>query len=261
MKSTAHFKSHPIHPILVSFPIAFFIGTVIFDILALIYDETTYETTAKYLSIAGIVGAFAAAVPGIIDYTFTVPPNSSAKKRATQHGILNVSVTLLFAVGLYLRLQDDVSRFILLALEIIAISLMTLAGWMGGTLVYRNQIGVDVRYADAGKWSELRIERKEGLLEVAKSHEIKLNQMKLIRVGEQRIVLSRTEKGIVVFDDRCTHKGASLAGGSMMCGTVQCPWHGSQFDVHSGAVKAGPAKQVIKTVEVSEESGKVYVKI
>jgi nitrite reductase/ring-hydroxylating ferredoxin subunit len=42
-------------------------------------------------------------------------------------------------------------------------------------------------------------------------------------------VLARTEEGYVAFDDRCTHKGGSLAAGVMVWGTVQCLWHGSQF--------------------------------
>ena len=37
-----------------------------------------------------------------------------------------------------------------------------------------------------------------------------------------------------------------------MCGTVQCPWHGSQFDVHSGAVKCGPAEKPIETYAIEE---------
>jgi nitrite reductase/ring-hydroxylating ferredoxin subunit len=81
--------------------------------------------------------------------------------------------------------------------------------------------------------------------------------MKLLRIGDKRIVLARTETGYVAFDDRCTHKGGSLAGGVMVCGTVQCLWHGSQFDVSTGSVKAGPAKKEIRVYEVKEEGGQL----
>jgi len=47
----------------------------------------------------------------------------------------------------------------------------------------------------------------------------------------------------------------------MICGTVQCPWHGSQFDVSNGHCKAGPAKKDIKTYPVTVREGKVYVKL
>ncbi|GEO11441.1 (2Fe-2S)-binding protein [Segetibacter aerophilus] len=83
--------------------------------------------------------------------------------------------------------------------------------------------------------------------------------MKLIHAKDKRIVVARTEQGFVAFDDRCSHKGGSLAGGAMICGTIQCPWHGTQFDVKTGAVKAGPATEKIKTYEVTEGQGKVYL--
>ena len=81
--------------------------------------------------------------------------------------------------------------------------------------------------------------------------------MKLLRVGNKRIALARTKEGYVAFDDRCTHKGGSLAGGVMLCGTVQCLWHGSQFDVSTGKVKAGPAKKRIAVYRLTEEEGEV----
>ena len=75
---------------------------------------------------------------------------------------------------------------------------------MGGTLVNRNQIGVDHRYASAGKWKEERIEpRANAPMVVAKANELEVDQMKLLHVGERRIVVARTAQGYVAFDDRC----------------------------------------------------------
>jgi nitrite reductase/ring-hydroxylating ferredoxin subunit len=78
-------------------------------------------------------------------------------------------------------------------------------------------------------------------------------------VNGQRIVLARSAEGYVAFSDHCSHRGASLGDGAMICGTVQCPWHGSQFDVRSGAVRAGPAVEGIETFHVREESGRVLL--
>ena len=72
-----------------------------------------------------------------------------------------------------------------------------------------------------------------------------------------QIVLARTDDGWAAFEDRCTHRGGSLAGGQMTCGTVICPWHGSQFDVATGAVSAGPAEESIRTFPVEVEGGEV----
>ena len=85
--------------------------------------------------------------------------------------------------------------------------------------------------------------------------------MKLVHIGEKRIVIGKTENGYVAFNDRCTHRGGSLAGGMMICGTVQCPWHGSQFDVNSGMVKAGPAKEKIEVYQISESEGKIFLNL
>ncbi|MBT1703241.1 DUF2231 domain-containing protein [Chryseosolibacter indicus] len=260
MKSRAQIKSHPIHPILVSFPIGLFISTFLFNLLGLLFDSSNFHQTAGYLAVAGIGFALLAAIPGIIDYIYTVPPKSSAKKRATKHGLTNVMVVAIFSIALLLA-AEDVSLLIITALQGIAVVMLSFAGWMGGTLVYRNQIGVDPRYADAGKWKELYVENAQGDIEVASSDELGVNQMKLIHANGKRIVLCKTEKGFAAFDDRCTHKGGSLAGGALICGTVQCPWHGSHFDVTNGNVKAGPAKEKINTYRVSEMNSKVYISL
>ena len=212
------------------------------------------------MQVCGIIGALLAAIPGAVDYFKTVPPNSSAKKRATKHALLNITNLVLFLIAWILK-GNNINPYVILVLELIGIILLAIAGWLGGTLVYRNQIGVDPRYANAGKWKEEEKDETKGQIEVASADELKTDQMKLIHVNDKRIVIARTEKGYVAFDDHCTHKGGSLAGGAMICETVQCPWHGSQFDVNTGAVKAGPAKEKINTYNVSETNGKVYLNL
>jgi len=259
MKSKAHIKGHPLHQILIAFPVAFLTDTLLFDVLALFTENRNYWLTGCYLEIAGIIGGLVAAVPGLIDYLFTVPPRSSARARATRHALLNVGMLAVFFLALLLR--DGDYSLLIIGIEIAGVILLIAAGWLGGTLVVRNQIGVNPRYAGAGKWKEAYFTQSSGLLEVAVSGELKADQMKLLHIRQKRIVLGRTEKGYVAFDDHCTHKGGSLAGGAMICGTVQCPWHGSQFDVETGHVYAGPAIDDICVYPVTEENGKVYLRI
>lgn len=259
MKSKASIKSHPLHPILVGFPTAFFTGTFACHLLGWLLDRPALLQTAYYLNMAGIAFALLAAVPGFIDFLFTVPPESSGKKRAAKHGITNVVMLILFTVTFFLRRGLYPNDALLAVLELVGIGLMVFAGWLGGTLVYRNQIGVDMRYANAGKWNEASIDRVSGEIEVATADELKVNSMKLLRLKDKRIVLARTEGRYVAFEDRCTHKGGSLAGGSTMCNVVQCPWHGSQFDLNTGEVKSGPAKEPIKIYQVRQDADKIFV--
>jgi uncharacterized membrane protein/nitrite reductase/ring-hydroxylating ferredoxin subunit len=259
MKSRAQFKSHPIHPVLVSFPIAFFIGTFAFDILSYFTDSNDLTSTARWTNLAGITFAVLAAIPGLIDFLYAVPPESSAKKRAAKHGLLNSTVLILFTLAYVLR-NNKISYAGLIAIEALGTILLSIAGWMGGTLVYRNQIGVDVRYADAGKWKELHLDEQKSV-DIKEVDALKENQMLLIHTPDKRIVLAKHEGQYVAFDDRCTHKGGSLAGGSMVCGTVQCPWHGSQFQTNTGDVKAGPAKEKIRSYLTVVEGNRLKISL
>ncbi len=263
MRSKAQLRSHPLHPMLIAFPIAFLFGAPLADVAGRLGGWTSLWDTGAYLSVAAVVSGLVAAVPGLVDYFGVVPPGSSAKRRATWHLVVNVSALVACAAGWVFRdLQTLEPGYGTIVLEIAAAALVTFGGAMGSTLVYRNQIAVDHRYAGAGKWKEQDVAATPGTTAVvAKADELKVGQMKLLHVGDRRIVLARTESGYVAFDDRCTHRGGPLSDGALACGTVQCPWHGSQFDVYSGAVKAGPAREAIGTYRVEDAGGEVRLTV
>lgn len=259
MRSIANIKGHPLHPILVVFPIAFFFGAFISDVLVITNENYFFAKMATYLEIAGIGTALLAAVPGALDYFYTVPPESSANKRATQHAVLNVTLLLVFTTAVLLRRNSEVNFLFILMLEGAGIIILTISGWLGGTLVNRNQIGIDHRYADAGKWNEEKVETSSNIIELHYLHKLKVNQMKLMHINGKRIVIGRTENGLSAFEDRCTHRGGTLADGVMIADTVQCPWHGSQFNVKTGNVNAGPAKENIKIYKIENKDDKYYL--
>lgn len=64
MRSAAHFRGHPIHPMLIPFPFAFLIGAFLFDLAGRVTGHATFWATGGYLAILGIVAALLAAVPG-----------------------------------------------------------------------------------------------------------------------------------------------------------------------------------------------------
>jgi len=263
MRSTASVSGHPIHPMLVGFPVAYLLGSAALNLWARASGRRRLHDTARDLNTLGLASACAAAVPGIVDYAFAVPPQSSAKERATKHALTNISALALFAAARAGRNGSQTPPAWTSVLEVAGAALMTAAGWMGGTLVYRNQIGVDHRFADAGKWREhtLPAAAPGDVLDVAAEGDLEVGQMKLLHIGDRRIVLARTEEGYRAFQDRCTHKGGPLADGVLICGTVQCPWHGSQFEVSSGAVKAGPANDGIETYPVTSEAGRILLQV
>lgn len=253
MRSYASFKGHPLHPAVVSYPFAFLTGAFAFGLAARATRRRDLQIVSDRLVPAGLAAGLAAAGAGVADYINSVPPRSSARERAATHGLLNSTAMTLFAASWLLR-RRGTGRAAALALQGAGAAVMTAAGWMGGTLVFRNQIGVDHRYADAGRWRENTIDHPADLALVAQTSPLKVNQMELVHTEGERIVVARTEDGLAAFDDRCSHKGGPLSDGVLMCGTVQCPWHGSQFDVETGAVKCGPAQEKIRTYPIDRQA-------
>jgi nitrite reductase/ring-hydroxylating ferredoxin subunit/uncharacterized membrane protein len=246
---------------LVAFPIAFLYGSLVADLLGQTLGRPGLWTTGAYLSVAAVATGLIAGIPGLIDYLFVVPPGSSGKRRATWHMGANVTALALTALGWLFRDWDTLRPgSVTVLFEMAGVGLVTWGGWMGGTLVYRNQIAVDHRYAHAGKWRETSVHGAPGeMVAVDGAEGMKPGQMWLLRWGDRRLVLARTDEGFAAFDDRCTHRGGSLADGALICDTVQCPWHGSQFDVGNGHVKAGPAEHPIGAYQAELRDGHVQV--
>ncbi|HET9742528.1 MAG TPA: DUF2231 domain-containing protein [Terriglobales bacterium] len=262
MRSRAQISSHPIHPMLVVFPIGLFIGGWIFDLIGSATNNELLWAASYYCVIAGLVGGFCAAIAGTIDWATVVPPRSSGKRRGLLHGCLNALVLAAFII-IAVNRGDPIAQphAFELGLMTAAIVLLGISGWLGGTLAYRNQIGVDHRYASAGKWRERDLESWER--PACNQSELSEGQMMLLRVGKnkERVVLGRCPEGMVAFSDHCTHKGGGLSDGALVGCTVQCPWHGSQFDVHTGRVVAGPAGSKIEVYETEIRAGEVYVSV
>jgi uncharacterized membrane protein/nitrite reductase/ring-hydroxylating ferredoxin subunit len=261
VRARAQIKSHPIHPFLVAFPIGLFITSFVFDLVGVYGGHPSLWAAAWYCIVAGLCAAALAAIAGAVDLFSVVPPNSSGRNRGYKHALLNVVMLGLFvAVAVRRNGAQAAPDGLSLLLSAIGIVVLATSGWLGGTLVYRNQIGVDHRYANAGKLREATLARWDQ--PVCKAEELLEGQMMLADITGTRIAVGRCGDGIVAFSDRCTHKGGPLSDGALVGCTVQCPWHGSQFNVHTGAVVNGPAAEgdEIEIYEAEEREGQIYVR-
>lgn len=255
-------NGHPLHPMLIPFPFAFLFGSAVLTAAARLARQPRLNRTASHLNTMGIAAGLLAAVPGIVDYLFSVPPDSSAKDRATRHGLANVTALSLFGLARSGRRHPDAAAAPwAVAAELCGAGLLSYSGWLGGTLVYRNQIGVDHRQAEAGTWQVAASESRAmtGAVDAGPAHGLAVDQMRLVHVGDRRVVVARTTDGWTAFDDRCPHKGGPLSDGALVCGAVQCPWHGSQFSVSTGAVVHGPADAAIPVYPIVEREGRLYL--
>jgi uncharacterized membrane protein len=150
MRSRAGFRNHPLHPMLVVFPIALWIFSFVCDIA---YHAGSYNALWKemafYSMLGGIVGALAAAIPGIVDYLAI--RDAQVKRVATMHMILNLIVVVLFIFNLGMRFNapaDPDQQLFGTILSLVGILLMAISGWLGGSLVYVHHVGVQTAGAD-----------------------------------------------------------------------------------------------------------------
>ncbi len=259
MRSRARVSSHPMHPMLIAFPIGLWVTGFIFDVLGVWMGQNLLWSAGFYCIVGGCIGAAIAAIPGAIDLFTVVPPNSSAKRRGLMHGGLNTLVLLLFIyVAIHCGGPYEAPDRTALLLSLLGVIALGFSGWMGATLIYRNQIGVDRRYANANQFKERRIESFER--PACNQSELGEGHVMLVHVGSERVAVGRCSDGVFAISDHCTHRGGPLSDGAVIGCAIQCPWHGSQFDVRTGRVIAGPASNQIKTYDVEIRAGEVYVK-
>jgi uncharacterized membrane protein len=145
MSSGIKVLGHPVHPMLVVFPVGLFATAVVFDILSLVTNNPAFPGVAFYMITAGIIGGLLAAIFGLLDW-LGLPANSRAKKVGGWHGLGNLTIVILFATSWLLRRGDPnfVPSTPALVLAFAGILLALVTAWIGGELVYRLGVGVDV---------------------------------------------------------------------------------------------------------------------
>ena len=147
MASPASVAGHPIHPMIIPFPIALWVFSLVADVIYLWRGNPVWRNTvAFYTLLAGILGAVVAAVFGIIDWLSITNP--TVKKVANWHARLNVIALIVFAASFYLRTASgsqwvNGSYTIPLALSVFGVILITISGYLGGELVFRYGVAVN----------------------------------------------------------------------------------------------------------------------
>ncbi|MDF0676351.1 MAG: DUF2231 domain-containing protein [Nitrospira sp.] len=141
MATPASIQKHPIHPMLIPFPIALWIFSLVCDVIHMMgLGGEAWKDMALYTMIGGLLGAFAAAIPGYIDYRSIADP--AVKRVGFWHMVTNLSIVVLFAVNVLLRLFSEAGS-IPVILSVIAVTLLGVSGWLGGELVYVHGIAVE----------------------------------------------------------------------------------------------------------------------
>jgi uncharacterized membrane protein len=144
MESKAKILGHPIHQMLIPFPLGLLATGVAFDVIYLITGNATMATVSHFMILAGLVGGALAAPFGWIDW-FAIPTNTRAKSVGLMHGLGNVVVLVLFLCSWWLRYTTPsyIPSTLAMVLSFAGAGLAVVTGWLGGELVDRLGIGVD----------------------------------------------------------------------------------------------------------------------
>ena len=144
MRSKVTIAGHPVHPMLIPFPLALWATSFAVDVLFYFVRHPTLLVIAKFMLAAGCIGALLAAIPGFIDWLAI--RNGEVKKVANWHARLNVVALVVFAISFVLRTgsySELVGRRLTIPflLSLVGVILITISGWLGGELVFRYGIG------------------------------------------------------------------------------------------------------------------------
>jgi nitrite reductase/ring-hydroxylating ferredoxin subunit len=165
------------------------------------------------------------------------------------HGTLNLSATILYAVSLAQRRSG--ARIGARGTALAGYLVASLAAYLGGDMVYRDQIGVNHNHPI---WTPLKF------APVLAEAELQEGDPRRVEIGERRIVLVRAGGRIYALAERCSHLGGPLADGMLEDGCIQCPRHGSRFALADGRPIDGPATIPQPTFETRVRNGQIEVR-
>jgi uncharacterized membrane protein len=167
MRTPASVAKHPLHPMLIVFPVGLWIFSLVCDIAVLAGATAPgWQTTAFYTMVGGLIGALVAAIPGLVDLLSLHVPR--LRTIALTHMTLNLIVVALYAVNIWLRIQETTDMRVPVLLSVIAVILLAVSGWLGGEMVHVHGVGVEDRGDALGaaeersrkdRWSESATQR------------------------------------------------------------------------------------------------------
>ena len=258
---------HPLHPLLIHFPIALFSLALVLDVASYVRDDGHgMQKAALVTIIAGIITALIASGPGFVDWS-DIREDHPAKKIGRYHMFLNIAAVVLYAISAGLRWawrDADHTPVLAFIVSLLASGVLTFSGYLGGHMVYADGIGVG-RHRRTSETPQATVSvdpsgSPDGMAPVGPSDKLKDGDTIRADVNGVVMMVTRVEGTCRAVQEFCTHRFGPLSDGAFDGKCVICPWHKSRFDVTDGKVVEGPAKEDLRTFDVMEGEGQVWVK-
>jgi nitrite reductase/ring-hydroxylating ferredoxin subunit/uncharacterized membrane protein len=237
---------HPLHPVLTDIPLGSWTAAAALDALEAISGRESFGRGTDAAIGVGIVGGLGAAITGLTDWRHT---DDRARRIGLAHGLLNTGALALYTTSLILRrCQARRAGHSVAMLGFLAASA---AGYLGGHLVFGEQIGVDHTAAQRPP---------QDFVPVLREAELPDNVLRRVMANGMPVLLLRRGERMYAIAETCSHLGGPLVEGKLEDLSVICPWHGSRFALDSGQVLDGPATFPQPCFETRVKDGQIEVR-
>jgi len=221
---------HPLHPVLTDIPIGAWTAAVVLDVMEAraphALARRQYAKGADTCIAVGIAGAAGSALTGLTDWTGT---SAEPRRTGLVHAALNTTALACYVASLLLRRRGRRSEA--RALAYVGAGVVSAGAYLGGSLVYKNRVGVD----------HSETATADGFMAAIAERELEEGRMHRVVVNGTRVLIVRRLGRIYAINEVCSHMGGPLADGVLEGSSVRCPWHGSRFALDDGSVLDGPA--------------------
>lgn len=148
MYAKVKIAGHPLHPMLVGFPVALYTVAFACFLAYALGASPFWFRVAVYANLAGVIMAAVAAVPGLVDWMFGIPSGTPAKATGLMHMAANVAALLVFALNVTMQWghrHELLPRAgMSVALTGLGVVLTVVAGFLGWKMVQKHHVGIDL---------------------------------------------------------------------------------------------------------------------
>ena len=238
---------HPLHPVLTDGPIGAWSVGVALDVIDMVQGRDDLSPGADAAIALGTAAAVGAAVTGLTDW-HVLKEEKAPKRVGFAHMLFNVTATSLFAASWVCRARK--ARAAGRVLSFCGYAAALAGAWLGGTMVYEDEIGVDHAQREGPKgWSD-----------VMADPDLQEGQIVKVETGGVKILLARDKGRVFAIGEVCSHLGGPLSEGKLENGCVTCPWHASTFRLEDGQVVHGPATLAQPKLETRVRKGRIEIR-
>jgi nitrite reductase/ring-hydroxylating ferredoxin subunit len=215
---------HPLHAATTDVPVGALTVSLVLDV----FDQ---RPAADIALVIGVLFMLLSAVIGAVDYADT---DGTALTQATVHSAVMVVALAVYVISLAIRAGQPDDRVAAVITAFAGYGLLTVGAYIGGHVAYAlgNMVDRHAFLSRGSKWLPLELDPGTELAEASPTR---------VRFGSELLVVVRIGESIHALHEKCAHAGGPLSKGTIVDGCLQCPWHGSRFELATGHVRRGPS--------------------